>query len=374
MTLYENRLAAKPQTHVLLIAVNHYPHLNDGGKKAAPKTYGQGQLTTPIQSALKLADWFKTKLNNPAAQLGSIEMVLSPGGAAAPAVGAATLPNIKKAFSDWYGRCKSGDVAWFYFCGHGLESNATVLLAEDYGSDPNNPWDGAFDFRGTFTNLADWSCKTQIFAVDACRTLITDPLIGIPALRNATPSTFPQRDAPIFRATSFGNTALGPPTAPSYFSEALVDCLNHLGASHFDGNDWVVDTASLARALVERMNRTINNGARKFLPCDISGGSQTLPFTPIHTLPESEVRVMSTIACDPPAADDESTLEAHEPLLPHKVNSRGMLRPWWPELPVGVYDLTGKVVAGSNNFSTISPRKGNRVAPPLFTRNLQAIK
>lgn len=359
---------ADPQTHLLLIAVNDYPHLNGGSGTPAPQTYGQGQLTTPVPSAVKIANWFDTRLNNATTPLGTIEMVASPG---------ATLPSIAGAFSAWFNRCANNpqNVACFYFCGHGLESknNVTALLAEDYGANPLDPWAGAFDFRAMFLNLADWSCNSQIFLLDACRTTIPDSLNGLSALKSATPTSFPPRDAPVFKATSFGNAALGPANAPSYFSEALVDCLEMLGVSHFDGSAWVVDTASLGRALVQRMYRTIDGGLRRFLPCDIGGGVQSLSsFTHVHSVAPVDVRVMSEFYCDPTAAEDDATLVAYEPSLAYQIDSAGELRPWRPNLPLGDYDLSGRLVAGSA-FSSIAALRAARAAPPIFMRKLRAV-
>jgi hypothetical protein len=92
---------------------------------------------------------------NQQAPLGSIELLLSPatinyelpdGGF--KQVDAATTPNIQAAFNNWYARANKSEknVAVFYFCGHGLESDVTLLLLEDFGSNPNNLWDHARDY------------------------------------------------------------------------------------------------------------------------------------------------------------------------------------------------------------------------------------
>lgn len=378
MTLYIDRglSDADSQTHIFLIAVNDYPHLIGGSGTPALKAYGQGQLTTPVHSALKIANWFEAKLHNPAAPLGTIEMVLSPGTAPAPAVDIATLPNIEAAFKAWYTRCakNSQNVAWFYFCGHGLESinSVNALLASDYGADPLNPWTGAFDFRAMFLNLADWVCSKQIFVIDACRTPIPDPVYGISALKGATATSFPSRDAPVFRGTSVSNSALGPANAPSFFSEALVDCLDKLAASHFDGIEWVVTTNSLGGALLNRMDRTVDNGVRRPLACDIAGGVQNPPSAQLHSIAPSDAHVMSEIFCDLTAAEDDATLEAlaHSQLF--KANSMGQTRPWRPTLPVDVYDINGTLVSGSV-YTSIQSSLAARAAPPLFTRKLKVL-
>ena len=233
MTLVVSRNQSDPQTHALVIGVNAYPHLIGGIEPRIHSTMGLGQLTSPVLSARRFATWLENDYYNPDAPLASVELLLSPDdGLSSASIETATFQNIKAAFGRWHQRCNTSQdsIAIFYFCGHGLDVHITVLLPEDFGCDPLNPWDTAIDFTLTFTNLADLKAKTQCFFLDACReqpmtTLSAGGRLGARALKSSTPSHFPHRDAPILKAAPIGEKANSVPKRVSFFTEALVDCL-----------------------------------------------------------------------------------------------------------------------------------------------------
>ena len=233
MTLVVSRNQSNPQTHALVIGVNAYPHLIGGIGPRIHSTMGLGQLTSPVLSAHRFATWLENDYYNPDAPLASVELLLSPDdGLSSSSIETATFQNIKAAFGRWHQRCNTSQdsIAIFYFCGHGLDVHITVLLPEDFGCDPLNPWDTAIDFTLTFTNLADLKAKTQCFFLDACReqpmtTLSAGGRLGARALKSSTPSHFPHRDAPILKAAPIGEKANSVPKRVSFFTEALVDCL-----------------------------------------------------------------------------------------------------------------------------------------------------
>ena len=76
----------------------------------------------------------------------------------------ATLDNIKVAFNRWYARCHAhaGNVAIFYFSGHGLEKEFQLLLAEDF-ADPttNNLWERAINFNQSWYGMGECKAVTQ---------------------------------------------------------------------------------------------------------------------------------------------------------------------------------------------------------------------
>src|SRR5262249_51232326 len=150
MTLvWQDPAAHGPRLHAFIAAVADYPHLLGGHGPLAANTYGLSQVGCPAPTGIRIADWLISgQYKNPGCPLGSVEMVLSPANnyvvnGNAVAVDAATMANITAAATAWYGRCNTdpGNIAFFYFVGHGLERVQQYLLPEDFGNPAVlNPW------------------------------------------------------------------------------------------------------------------------------------------------------------------------------------------------------------------------------------------
>src|ERR1035437_3878017 len=271
MSVFSTNLpAGQPQTHALVIGVGDYPHLRRGplfATQPANVTFGLGQLTSSVASAQEFANWLRTNLSNPAAPLGSVELLLSPtnyqqpGATPVQQVDAATMQNIKASFNSWYGRCNANkdNVAIFYYSGHGLEDEIMVLLPEDFGEPSQNLWDNAIDFTATWYGMAECSAKTQCYFIDACREKSIDLLktskLDAHALKTTQLVTFPERDGYVLKGAPLGRQAHGPASGVSYFTQTLIACLNGVGASHKVGSKWIVTTDSLTGAAVRFMKR-----------------------------------------------------------------------------------------------------------------------
>lgn len=67
---------AGPATHVLVIGVGDYPHLNGGTGTLTELHGGMGQLTSCPESARAFATWVISDLNAPA-PLASVSLLLS---------------------------------------------------------------------------------------------------------------------------------------------------------------------------------------------------------------------------------------------------------------------------------------------------------
>ena len=94
-----------------------------------------------------MASWLiGTRCTDPVTPLGSVELLLSwPGmGFANQPVEGADRDAFGAAFDRWYARCDADpdNVALFYFCGHGCELGDQLLLLEDFGHSPLNPFGG----------------------------------------------------------------------------------------------------------------------------------------------------------------------------------------------------------------------------------------
>lgn len=255
--VFENN-APGPKTHVLLIGVGGYPYLKDGtqAREQNGSLAQLGQLTSPPRSVEALYQKFIEihKDNGWITPLGSIELLLSPAPGAPEVLPGlaktpATRPNIQAAYDAWKGRCDESEenVALFFYCGHGLSKERQFLLAEDFGFNPKNPWDGAFDFSTTREAFHGCKAQTQLFFVDACRQVPPEMLLFRMTISALDPASYLGSDCTydltIFAAAS-NESAYGKPNEPSYFTKALLNGLNGQAASNHD-DEWVISTGYL---------------------------------------------------------------------------------------------------------------------------------
>src|SRR5215472_11204807 len=176
--------SASPRMHALIAGVGAYTYLKDGDQPRSDWP-GRilGQLTSPPRSAEAVGRWLLgNQTMDPVKPLGSLEMVISPslrlvtghaGGTAADVeVETATLEHFKDSLGRWYGRCHAneGNVAFFYFSGHGIQTDTLALLLEDVGKDRLRFFEQAFDFDGLYDGMAWCDAGVQCYFVDACRT------------------------------------------------------------------------------------------------------------------------------------------------------------------------------------------------------------
>jgi hypothetical protein len=375
--------AAKPQTHAIVIGVGDYPHLRGGSlydAAASPVTMGLKQLTSPVVSATAFANWLVTKHSNPAAPLGSVELLLSPGdyqppGEDAPrvTVETATMQNIQNAFDRWYERCDTlngkahdaakDNVGIFYFCGHGVEYEVLALLPEDFGASKNRPWDTSIDFTKTWYGMGDCKAKTQCYFIDACREASIDTLkskgFSPRPLKTSQSLSFPPRAAPILYATPSGQTAQGPPHSVSYFTEGLIKTFDGLGGDRKVGVKWKVTPDSLAKAMIHLMSKLKH-------PC-ATGGTSNIPSV-IHEV-HDPARSLVYISCRPSQALGVAELSMRKAAATTPQYQRTpQVDPWEHEVETGTYDIEVKFSNGEYSNGALS---GEIVYPPFYECELE---
>ena len=192
-----------PGTHVFIVGVGEYTCLLGGDPaRLLDKPMGLGQLSSPPLSAIALADWFvggqtpdsnadeREGFHNPDVPLASVELLVSPGldyqcpGGTTVAVDAATRDNIDACYVAWLARAKShpGNIAVFYFCGHGVAGSSDYILPSDFGAHRKNPWSNAIDIAETARAARREVGGSLYFFVDACRQVSRDSLM--PGIRS----------------------------------------------------------------------------------------------------------------------------------------------------------------------------------------------
>jgi putative sterol carrier protein len=256
-------------THVLIVAAGAYPALLGGeADMLLADKFGMRQLSSPPVSAAALADWFLSGaggaqmqgFHNPAAPLGSVEMLVAPAqlytrpdGAEIP-VEAATRAAIARAFRAWRRRAASHpeNISVFYFCGHGAMGLNDYILPSDFGVvNPDNPWSDAFDIRTTASAMRQAAGGQQYFFIDACRQLswpTLQPGVQPPALLPLDPDkSFRCFCRLILSSTAEGDMAHSDFGDVSWFTRALIGALSGAVGTPVSGKaQWVVTGETLA--------------------------------------------------------------------------------------------------------------------------------
>jgi hypothetical protein len=355
-----------PRLHAFIIGVGDYPHLLAGAPNAFNSNFGLQQLTTTVHTAKKIAQWLATEYKNPAAQLGSIELFLSPAETIARPDGtmvhieAATTANIKAAFrAVWLNqRCAAqpGGISFFYFAGHGLSAGGQYILPSDF-ADPNaNKWDCCIDFNKSRTGMGHINA-TQLFFVDACRETPIDiltqanPPTGIRLVDDATMFDHPQSEATYYAAAD-GRQAYGPDTDATYFATALIESLDGAAALNKNGK-LTVDTFSLGNAL-GHIVASLAADLEKPLTCNPQpSGAPAV----IHHPKAAHVR--ASIGCQTVQANAESAITLRRGASVIQ-SAAGEKRPWSDRLPPGDWDIELKFV----NYP--QQQRSETLMPPLF--------
>lgn len=370
MSLYWPPLPAqvetgKPRLHALVIGVGDYPHLMGGAGHPAVVNFGLQQLTTTTFTAVRIAEWLATEYNNLACPLGSIELLLSPGqqltrpDGSTVQIDVSSMNNIQTAFSDWYLRCHglTGNIAFFYFAGHGLSTASQYLLASDFGSPAFlNLWRNAIDFDGLQTGMRANNADTQLFFVDACREAPIDALLQLNPSGDSLAggaTIFDQvTSSAAYYAAADGLQAYGPATGITFFATALLDSLSGAGALNKAGK-WAVDTFSLGNSLGQIMDQLafLHNQP---LTCNPDPRGKVAM---VHCPPSAIVR--TSIGCQSDAANAECEI-----LLKRGTDAfhsqAGQDRPWTGRLRPGDWDIELKF----QNFATVMRKE--TLTPPVF--------
>lgn len=323
MTLvWKREKRGSPQTHAFIIGVGAYRH-PPGGKSSKRTTpgYGLKQLTSPPLSARAFADWLLSEYHHPEAPLGSVELLLSeqvstpyqlPDGRDV-SVQPATIAAIHGAFQKWFDRCQqySDNIAIFYFCGHGVMIQGDhILLAEDFGTSPFQPFANAINFDSFRRGMAQCQIRAQYFFVDACSDVLLPGLNIERACANSLIQprwTDPDALALVLKASPYGQSAYGQPGQVGLFTQALLCCLQGL-ACVYETGEWVVTTDSLGSVVPRVMNRlySLQGVPHQNPSCSNSLGHQrvhvrqtppliplTIRFDPQHAMADAQLTLTS---------------------------------------------------------------------------------
>lgn len=259
--------------HALVIGVGDY--------QAHEIQTGLTSLRSPPLSAYELGRFIlDAPLGSHARPLGSLELLISPFEDDKVMRGwnheiqRADLGPIQAAFNRWYARCheREGNLALFYFCGHGYQKDDFVILPSDFGANPNNKWQSAINMTKTLQGMKQCRAKQQVYWFDACRNLNRDLLqerdFGGVSLKAGRYDGARVHEIHELYATAEGFKAFGHAGRLSRFSQALLESLRIEHPTHIEG---IVTANSVAISVYEHFKK--ENLYRESQPTvRISGG------------------------------------------------------------------------------------------------------
>jgi hypothetical protein len=181
----------------------------------------------------------------------------------------ATLQNIFDAVAGWHHDANSNEenVAFFYWAGHGVQCFAddVALIAETFGVNATNPFFDSVSFRNIYLGMSSTMdrqrvANLQLYFVDADRSLAGDAEIHPSRIFGLSRDIQDMRIAPIYYATAPGGHSYERVGGTSFFSDALVACLNGAAAEPTEDYDngeirWRVSVGSLSSGLKREMDR-----------------------------------------------------------------------------------------------------------------------
>ena len=350
-----------PRLHAFIIGVGDYPHLVAGTGHPAVSNFGLQQLTTTTITAKRIAQWLREEYVNPAVPLGSIELLLSPSEhpqGASVSNEQATMAIVADVFKKWFARCHKhqGNIAFFYFAGHGISTASLYLLLSNFGdANENNLWENCIDFDGMRLGMRSNNADTQLFFVDACREKPIDALAQLNPNGKALVSAgiFDRVAASaVYYAAADGLQAYGPQNDVTFFATAVLDSLEGAGALQKNSR-WVVDTFMLGSALGHVMNAlSVENNLALSCNPNASGVPVALHY------PESP-RIRASIGCRTERANTESQIKLQQGEKIQESNA-GDHRPWKGRLDPGDCNIT-------MNFQSFPQLVRNeKISPPVF--------
>lgn len=342
--IFDARNPNEPGVHAILIGVGSYPYMrpNHPLGQFAPEA-GLEDLESPLHSVEAFAAWLRTDLDIPGTPLRSLRVLgSSPTRTSTFPVGVTTFANIQREVRAWFDDVdtNAGNLAVFYFIGHGLAAGAKqALLAEDFGSDRHAPFDLSLDPDQFASAVRKAKAQRQLFLIDACSREVPlghdyEAVNPRPIIQAEKHANLPLVKQSFLRASAFGTRAFGRRNGPSLFMEAFLKAMRGGAAVNVGGGRWVVQTDML-RTVLSRLIEQSPDGQGQ----EVSfGGINLSSILHFHQLP-GEPLVPVEVTCNP--EDFQRLADLHIDAALH--------------CSAGTWPLNVEVAKGEHDFSAIEP-------------------
>lgn len=303
----DNRASVKGAgTHALIVGTSYYPFLK-GGNNYPPDfdlSIDLRQVSIAATGAWKLANWLKSLgfSQNAKAQLATIRLLISPSEEERqqfpellgldPKHCITERESVRRALLEWKKDCaKNRDsVAIFYVSGHGVARSRleSYVLLQDFPKDEQAML-YCIDPRGVRDGMTgDNIARTQFYFIDACRDNLEEfqkfKWFGDPVRLNEEYEGLDERVWSMYFSTSPARKAYGTPGGGTFFSAALMDCLDGPsqralsppaeGASLPEQrSNWNISNLSLGLSLKSRVDEIVAEYNKQELAAAVAEGT-----------------------------------------------------------------------------------------------------
>ena len=326
MTLIFERSSENPQTHALIIGVGNFPYLNAENTDLIEDLRDVDNVTSPPNNARAISEWLIEAADRLVPKLGTIELLISetdgspatfplgehtPPGRNNDTIEAATGDNVARALRDWVTRSQSSpdNLALFYGSSHGMQAQEHVLLLEDAGEDPNDPWRNMISLNHLHRNLYKKENRRSVLFADCCRDLLEEganALDGFTGRRIGTITekeyvharSEPDRFVYVLRASPLGAVASATSNGLGHFTESLLTCFRGGAGENKPVYGWSISPAMLRRWVEHAGRYGLGFADTRLRPHDEDSNWDDLPILKLTEKPKYPVRVREAEAID----------------------------------------------------------------------------
>lgn len=349
-----------PKTHVLVVGVSDYTHLDPAGPTypGSSRTYGLRKLSSPALSALAFAKWIVENRATIPGGLASVRLLIAPSPAelqspdwpsvwpSAYVAQAPTLQGFTDAVYEWK-KALSHDNAKrgvFYYAGHGIQKTKDniALLLSDFGAPGVPVLKSAVELANIVQGLAPDPevpeiAQEQFYFVDACR--VRPEIVGrFSALQTTAlfdiESSYDLRSTPILFATANEAEAEARAGGVSYFCEALLGAFETAteGAVQIEGQVVYPVTSEILREIVLRRLEEMSAAQTPML----GGVVSSAVFRYITQRPNVDI----VLSLAPNEAVQGATISMLlDGFAPHTFSPNQPDHPYRRRIPMGIYEV-----------------------------------
>lgn len=330
MTLVFQKNRTGPATHAVVIGVGRFPFLNGTQAKLMAELRAVEPVTSPPNNALAMAAWLIEAAEQLVPPLASVELLVSPvedTTARLPGseqdIEPATGDRVEDALLAWLGRCETdpGNLGFFFGSSHGMQSQEHVLLLEDAGAKPTDPWRNMLSLNHLHRNLYNTVHKRSLIFADCCRNLLEGGISSLDdfsgrRIGNITQQDYararndPGRFVYMLRASPPGVVAKAWKGGLGFLTEALLRCFSGGAGRKTPTYGWCISPERLRRWVEDVGRYGLGYSDAHFRPLDDDNIWDNQPILRLTGKPRFPVRVREA---DPQDLGRASLVLAHDP-------------------------------------------------------------
>jgi hypothetical protein len=350
-------------------------------------------LTTPAVSAFAITEWLLKQYRNSAVPLASCRALLSPSTEELEhepklAKNRCSVDNFRLEANEWREDSASnrGNIAFFYFCGHGLALSPVeqLILLEDFGDITGGPLLRAgVSVNNLFLGMAPWKrqpniASKQVYFLDSGRAFPenltyfekqgTTQIFDAPAF-----AVSDYRMATVFHGATSGQLAYGKIGELALFTSALLRGLSGAAAQPSEEEReiqrWHVSIQSLSTALPRLLEESFRNSGIPAQEPEVSGVSgEDWTLQELEEIPMADLRVHATGSASADLALELTAEDGTSFNFPIRVDEPAEFK-----IPAGIYKMSVTIHEADPPAQKLRP-KFIRLMPPYLTLRIAVPK